>query len=62
MNNEYIIETKGLKKAYDGGQEVLSGLDLRVPRGSVSRVSLIPKPSVPSEVSRPASQGASWSG
>jgi len=35
MNSEYIIETKGLKKAYDGGQEVLSGLDLRVPRGSV---------------------------
>ncbi len=35
MNSEYVIETKGLKKAYDGGHEVLTGLDLRVPRGSV---------------------------
>lgn len=35
MNNEYLIETRGLRKRFKRGNEVLRGLDLRVPRGSV---------------------------
>lgn len=33
MQNEYVIETEGLKKSF-GGQVAVDGVDLRVPRGS----------------------------
>ena len=35
MNSEWIIETKALTMRYGRGEEVLSGVDLRVPRGAV---------------------------
>ena len=35
MTQDYLIETKGLRKSFRNGDEVLRGLDLRVPRGSV---------------------------
>lgn len=35
MHTDFVIQTRGLRKTYRGGPEVLRGLDLRVPRGSV---------------------------
>ncbi len=35
MNSEWAVETKALTLDYGNGEEVLTGVDLRVPRGSV---------------------------
>lgn len=35
MNSEWAVETKALAMDYGNGEEVLTGVDLRVPRGSV---------------------------
>ena len=35
MNQDWVIEARGLAMSYDHGPEVISGLDLRVPRGAV---------------------------
>ncbi len=35
MSSDFPIETRGLRKSYRTGGEVLSGLDMKVPRGSV---------------------------
>ena len=35
MNQDWVIEARGLTMRYDRGPEVISNLDLRVPRGAV---------------------------